>query len=178
MKDIELVRLAELLGMRNLIDERIGRLIDRPMTSGHAGEWIAARIFDIDLNENAAAKAIDGQFRSEALANKSVNIKWYLKRDGILDLSEPATPDYYLVLTGPKMTARDERTVRPWRIDSVYLFESQQLLSELRARGAKIGVASGVREAQWHQAEIYPTATNSTLVVTGEQRRLLTLFGG
>lgn len=177
MEDNGLAELADLLRERNVIDERIGGLIDRPMTSGHAGEWIASHIFDIELEENAAAKAIDGRFRSGPLKGKSVNVKWYLKREGILDMTEASELDYYLVLTGPKVTPKDARTVRAWRIDAVYLFASQQLLAEQHTRGVKVGVASGVREAQWQAAEIYPAATNAVLVLTDDQRHQLALFG-
>jgi hypothetical protein len=68
--------------------------------------------------------------------------------------------------------------VRPWRIDAVYLFDSQHLLAEQRGRGVKIGVASGVRVAQWQAAEIYPSNTNPALALTEEQREQLALFGG
>ena len=44
-----------------------------------------------------------------------MNVKWYLKREGILDMTEAAELDYYLVLTGPKATAKDVRTTRAWR---------------------------------------------------------------
>lgn len=106
-----------------------------------------------------------------------MNVKWYLKREGILDMTEAAELDY-LVLTGPKATAKDVRTTRAWRIDAVYLFDSQRLLAEQHARGVKVGVASGVRVAQWLAAEIYPAATNPALPLTGDQRRQLALFGG
>lgn len=49
-----------------------------------------------------------------------MNVKWYLKREGILDMTEAAELDCYLVLTGPQATAKDVRTTRAWRIDAVY----------------------------------------------------------
>jgi len=174
----DLAELADLLRERNRIDARIGHLINRPMTAGHAGEWIASRIFDIELEPSAVAKAIDGRFRSGSLTGRSVNVKWYLKREGMLDMTEAPELDYYLVLAGPKATAKDIRTVRPWRIDAVYLFDSHQLLAETRGRGVKIGVASGVRVAQWQAAEIYPSSTNPALTLTDEQRGQLSPFGG
>jgi hypothetical protein len=112
------------------------------------------------------------------LAGKSVNVKWYLKREGILDMTQAPELDYYLVLTGPKATSRDVRTVRAWRIDAVYLFDAHKLLAEQHARGVKIGVASGVPVAQWLAAEIYPSATNPALVLNDEQRQMLALFSG
>lgn len=178
MGETDLAELAVLLRERNLIDERIGRLINRPMTAGHAGEWIASRIFDIKLEPTAVAKAIDGRFRSGPLTGKSANVKWYLKREGTLDMTEAPELDYYLVLTGPKATVKDVRTARAWRIDAVYLFDAQQLLTEQHTRGAKVEAASSVRETQWLEAEIYPTATNDALTVTDGQRLQLALFGG
>ena len=120
----------------------------------------------------------NGRFGTGALARRSVNVKWYLKREGILDMTEDPELDYYLVLTGPKVTARDVRTSRPWRIDSVYLFCAQLLLTEQRAHGVKVGVASGLREAQWLAAEVYPVASNPDLPLTNEQRQLLAQFSG
>ena len=64
------------------------------------------------------------------------------------------------------------------RIDAVYLFDAVQLLSEQRSPGAKVGVASGVREVQWAAAEVYPTAANPRLPLSEEQRRQFALFGG
>jgi hypothetical protein len=55
---------AELLRARNAIDAEIASIIGRPMTSGHLGEWIAARIFDIELEPSATATATDGRFSS------------------------------------------------------------------------------------------------------------------
>src|SRR5690349_3012219 len=107
-----------LLRERNVIDARIGRLINRPMTAGHAGEWLASRIFDIELEPSSVAKAIDGRFRTGPLAGRSVNVKWYLKRENLLDMTEDPALDYYLVLAGPKAGSRDDRTLRPWLIDA------------------------------------------------------------
>ena len=93
-------------------------------------------------------------------------------------MTEAVELDYYLVLTGPKASARDVRTVRAWRIDAAYLFDARQLLAAHRARGVKVGVASGVREALWLAAEIYPTVRNPALPLSNEQRHLLALFNG
>jgi hypothetical protein len=54
MGDPQLEELAEPLREQNAVDARIGRLINRPMTPGHAGEWIAARVFGIQLEPTAA----------------------------------------------------------------------------------------------------------------------------
>ncbi|MEQ7007664.1 hypothetical protein ABN028_15930 [Actinopolymorpha sp. B17G11] len=176
MIDSELAELARLLRGRNTIDVRIGQLINRPMTSGHAGEWIASRIFDIQLEPSAVARAIDGRFRTGPLAGRSVNVKWYLKRENILDMTESTVVDYYLVLTGPKASAKDAKTLRPWCIDSVYLFDAQKVSAHQRVRGVKSGIAASIPEAQWRAAEIYPNPTCESLPLTIEQRRWVALF--
>ena len=178
MSDDALAEIAELLGRRNAIDQEIARSIGRPMTSGHLGEWIASEVFDIELESSASAPAIDGRFRAGPLAGRSVNIKWYLKREGLLDVSGSPAVDYYLVLTGPASAALSSRGgTRPWRIDAVYLFDAHKLHAEQRERGVKLGVASSVRSAQWLAAEIYPSPKNATLPVTPRQAALLGLFG-
>jgi hypothetical protein len=50
-----LARAAALLRERNAIDAELAGLTGRPMTSGHLGEWIAAQVFDIALEEAANA---------------------------------------------------------------------------------------------------------------------------
>ena len=138
-------RIASLLRERNALDERIGAIIQRPMTSGHLGEWIAAQVFGIELAASAVEAGIDGRFRAEPLHGRTVNVKWYLKREGLLDVTESPVLDFYLVLTGPLSAALSSRGgLRPWCIAAVYLFDAKRLLDELRARGVKIGVASSV----------------------------------
>lgn len=105
MTDAQLAEVAELLRERNLIDERLAQVLGRPPEKGHTSEWIASRIFDIALETSASHKAIDGRFRSGPLAGRTVNVKWMLKREGGLDMTESADLDYYLVLTGPTATA-------------------------------------------------------------------------
>src|ERR1700722_9868135 len=172
-----LAQAASLLRERNAIDAELARLIQRPMTSGHLGEWIAAQVFDIELEVSAVAAGIDGHFRSGPLQERTVNVKWYLKREGLLDTTETAALDYYLVLTGPPSAAASSRgTTRPWRIEAVFLFDARQLRSEQTARGVRHGVASSVIRQQWTDAEIYPAANNTLLPVTSDQAELLTLF--
>jgi hypothetical protein len=175
--DEALQELAALLVQRNDIDAQIARLIERPMTSGHLGEYIAAKIFDIELESSAVAPAIDGRFRTGPLAGKTVNVKWYLRREGLLDMSLSDALDYHLVLAGPRSAATSSKGgTRPWRIDAVYLFDSKDLLAELTSREARIGVATSVRNAQWEAAEIYPTSANPALAVSGRQSAQLALF--
>lgn len=138
---------------------------------------LAAQVFDIELEPSAAAAGIDGRFRSGPLKGRTVNIKWYLKRQGLLDTTESTALDYYLVLTGPRSAATSSRgTTRPWCIQAVYLFEAGKLRSEQIARGVKRGVASSVTRQQWEAAEIYPAPTSTQLAVTTEQAEQLGLF--
>ena len=62
-REFELTQLATLLAERNLVDGRIAQLIDRPVERGHIGEWIASRIFAIDLHPSAVHAASDGVLR-------------------------------------------------------------------------------------------------------------------
>jgi hypothetical protein len=177
VSDTDLDQLARLLRHRNTIDEEIAGIIGRPMTAGHLGEWIAARVFQVDLKRSAVAAAIDGRFMSGPLRGRTVNVKWYLKREGTLDVTESAALDYYLVFTGPASAASSSRgATRPWCIASVYLFDARRLLGELRARGVKTGVAASVRAAQWAEAEVFPRVNSELLPVGPEQARLLRLF--
>jgi restriction endonuclease Mrr len=177
MPDPQMQEIAELLRERNAIDEKIAAIIKRPMTAGHLGEWVAARIFGIQLESSAVAAAIDGRFVSGPLRDRTVNAKWYLKREGLLDVTHSDALDYYLVLTGPASAALSSRgATRPWCIASVYLFDAKQVLGELRARGVKTGTATSARAGQWAAAEIYPRASNALLTVGPEQVALLRLF--
>jgi hypothetical protein len=175
MRDIEVI--AACLQERNAIDDKIASIIERPMTSGHLGEWLASRVFDIELEKSAVAAAIDGRFANGALAGKTVNVKWYLKREGLLDVNVSEDLDYYLVLSGPKSPPVSSRDgVRPWCISAVYLFDARGLLADLRSRNLMTGVATSVRSALWDAAEIYPSANNPSLVVGAEQAAILGMF--
>jgi hypothetical protein len=172
----ELTDLADLLAQRNALDARIGAIIGRPALVGHIGEWIASKVFDIQLEDSAVAKAIDGRFRSGPLAGKTVNVKFYGKREGLLDTNSDHTLDYYLVLCGPKATTLTSKGgTRPLRITHVYLFDAAQIRTDQRARGTKSGVASSIRSALWTEAEIYPRV-HPVLELDAEQCRALALF--
>ena len=60
MKNLK--QLADLIGKLNALEPEITALIWRPAQIGHIGEYIASRIFGIELVESAAHKAIDGSF--------------------------------------------------------------------------------------------------------------------
>lgn len=120
MTNDQLSETARLLHERNRIDARIAEIIGRPMTSGHLGEWIASEVFGIELEHSASAKSLDGRFRAGPLHGKTVNVKWYLKREGILDMTDADTLDYYLVMTGPSSAAASSAgSTRPWCIENV-----------------------------------------------------------
>jgi hypothetical protein len=118
---------------------------------------------------------VDGHFASGNLAGKTVNIKWYGKWEGILDVSPENSPDYYLVMSGPKSVSLSSRGVtRPWLISNVFLFDSIKLLQDLK--DVKIGVATSVKKQLWEEAEIYPTQRNGRLILSDEQKNLIKLF--
>jgi hypothetical protein len=168
---------AALIHARNAIDEQIGAIVGRPALAGHLGEWVASQVFDIALEASASAKAIDGRFRSGALIGKTVNIKTYGKREGLLDTCDDSALDFYLVLCGPKavsMTSKDG--TRPWCIASVHVFDALELRAAQVARGTRSGVASSVRAAEWAAAEIYPHPTQTILPISSEQRAALARF--
>ncbi len=173
----ELAQLAALLREKNDLDNKIVEIVGRPAQIGHVGEFIASRIFDIELHASASHKGSDGFFRSGSLASASANIKWYAKHEGVLDINVEAVPDYYLVLTGPTPAEWNSRgRGRPWLIDKVFLFDAPKLISDLQTTGVRVGVASGVRVAFWGAAELYPRPNNSTLELDEQQRAMLAMF--
>ena len=104
-------------------------------------------------------------------------MKWYLKREGLLDTTEHPGLDHYLVRTGPPSAAVSTRnTTRPWCVETVFPFDAPQLRSEQEARGVKCGVASSVITQQWAATEIYPWTANMQLTITSQQAAQLRLF--
>ena len=174
----DLKKLSGLIHERNLLEREITKLIGRPAQIGHLGEYIASKVFDIDLHESASNKGFDGGFSTGPLAGCTANIKWYAMREGILDITPDALPDYYLVLTGPQAkSSTSSGGRRPWLIKNVYLFDAQVLVSKLSQCGVKIGIATSVRSELWQSAEIYPTPVNHALRLTDKQKELLGFFG-
>lgn len=173
-----LPHLASLIRIRNQVEEAITAITQRPAAIGHLGEFIAAQIFQIELVTSASHKSLDGHFTTGSLTGASVNIKWYAKREGLLDITPLALPDYYLVLAGPKSTAMSSRGLsRPWLIDSVYLFRADSLVGTLQEGGVKIGIATSVRSSLWADVELFPTQANTEYILSEQQRQFLTLFG-
>jgi hypothetical protein len=176
MDDLE--KLAFFIQERNSVDKKISQVIQRPATQGHIGEFIASRIFGISLMPSATNKAIDGYFKSGPLSDRSVDVKFYGKQEGMLDVKQDVQPDYFLVLTGPRSPAISSKGhTRLCVIDYVYLFDGKRLAEETRQRGVKLGVATIVIKQQWEDAEIYPEQRNRTLIVTESQRKILEMFG-
>jgi hypothetical protein len=172
-----LERVADLIAQRNAVDAQIGTITGRPVVAGHLGEWIAAQIFDIDLEASATAKAIDGRFSTGSLAGSTVNVKLYGKREGILDIVDDPIVDFYLVMTGPRGVAGTSRGgSRPILIEAVYLFEAGPLLAALRTGSVKIGIATSVVASLWDAAEVFPRETNAAIQLSAEQRDALSLF--
>ncbi|MEM2785584.1 MAG: hypothetical protein QXW37_08610 [Candidatus Nitrosotenuis sp.] len=172
-----LADLTSLIKDRNKIDDEISAIIGYPAEKGHVGEFIAAKIFNITQNKSATHKAHDGAFSDGTLKNKTVNVKFYSKREGLLDLQPRFPPDYYLVLTGPKSTPTSSRgKTRPWTINSVFLFDAKILHETLKNRGLKLGIATSVKENLWNSSEIYPTNTNNILILNEYQKECLKLF--
>ena len=169
-----LEQLASLLARRNAIDEEIAALIDHPAIRDHVGEWIAQEIFAVKLEGSAVHKGFDGRFADGPLAGKTVNVKWYGKREGLLDINPDGVPDYYLVMTGPKAVARTSRgQTRPWVITEVFLFDAPALVKRL----PRLGVAASVRQHEWEAARVYPEATpGARLTLTDAQREALKPF--
>ena len=169
-----LEQLASLLARRNAIDEKIGALVGRPAIRGHVGEWIAHEIFGVTLEETAVQKGFDGRFADGPLAEKTVNVKWYGKRTGLLDINPDGVPDYYLVMTGPKAVAMTSRgQTLPWVITEVFLFDAPALVERL----PRVGLAASVRQHEWEAARVYPAAApRARLTVTDAQREALKLF--
>lgn len=152
-------------------------MVGRPALIGHIGEHIAAEIFGIVLEHSATAKAIDGYFEAEPLKGKSVNIKWYARLEGLLDVTPQALPDYYLVLAGPRQAAISSRGMhRSWAIEHVFLFDAPALLEALNLRGVKVGIATSVTRLLWDEAEVFPTQRNGRLILSEAQRDALRLF--
>jgi hypothetical protein len=72
-------------------------------------------------------------------------------------------------MTGPPGPARD----RAWVVDTVYLFDTVDLLTKLRSRRIKIGVATSVLLEDWEDARIFPARAAAPLRLTKAQAAAL-----
>jgi hypothetical protein len=173
----ELVQLADLIRRRNALGREITQIIGRPSLIGHLGEYIASRVFNISLEASAVNKGFDGRFCSGPLSGKSVNIKWYAKREGLLDIRVDAVPDFYMVLAGPPAKILHSRGEdRPWLIDFAYLFEANSLIQHLQLKQLKLGVATSISKDLWQAAEVFPNARNTLHPLMKDQCSMLSLF--
>jgi hypothetical protein len=173
----DLAHLAQLLKVRNAIDQVIAAHIGRPAEWGHIGEYIAAAVFGVVLHKAANYRATDGVFLHGPQAGRSVNVKWYGAQENLLDLALTTPPDTYLVFTGAKRAGGSSRGLtRSLVINFAFLFDAHDLHQALAARGVRLGPATSVAQPFWDAAEIYPQPRNPRLPLTPEQRALLTLF--
>jgi len=173
----ELKSLGELIKTRNDVDNKISQIIDRPGLQGHIGEFIASKIFDLKLHEDATKRGSDAIFKSGSLAGKNVNIKWYAKRENTLDINPAHPAEYYMVLSGPKSSMGHSRgSTRPLIINSVFLFETAKLINQLKKRAVKIGITTSITQELWNNAEIFPSQRNNLLPITEKQKEFLKYF--
>jgi hypothetical protein len=172
-----LARLAELLRARNTVESNIANLLSSSVSLSTVGEQIAAQIFRITLIPSAHHNEFAGIFASQPLAGQTVDVQWYPRREGFLNIHSEPAPDYLLVLAGPRPESSTTRAlVNPWLITSVHLFHVQELLVALRERGVQIGSHTSVINQLWERTEIFPVPRNQLLTLTEEQHRLLQLF--
>ena len=175
--DPKLSRLAELIEKRYALEVEIAHLVGRPASMNNVGETIAALVFDLQLEPAAAPKGYDGQFRSGALAGHKVNIQWYARLEGSLDVNPNALPDSYLVMTGPAPEAGSSKEkARPWSIEHVFLFDAREVARQLGVRQVKMGAATSLPKKWWEAAEIYPTSSSRLLRLSAQQVEMLALF--
>ena len=62
-------------------------------------------------------------------------------------------------------------------VDTVYLFDTLDLLAKIRSRRIKIGVATSVLMEDWEAARIFPARSGAPLRLTKAQVAALKLFG-
>lgn len=172
-----LPHLAELLRARNTVESNIANLLGSGVNLAAVGEYITAEIFGITLVPSSHHNEFAGIFAHRPLEGKTVDVQWYPRREGFLNIHSEPAPDYYLVLAGPKQESSTARAlVNPWLICSVHLFSARDLLAALRERGVQIGTHTSVINQLWERSEIFPIQHNNTLLLTDEQRQLLKLF--
>lgn len=173
--------LAALLRERSAIDRQISLIINRPVHSGHFGEYVASVVLGIELRPAANEQGIDGHFSIGPLAGRTVNVKYRTRHRGLLNMKpsiDPENhPDFYLALAGPTIPMGSTGgTIAPLCINSLYLFESRPLLAELAVRGNRPGVGRSLPGAWWDAAMLFPFARSHLLRLTPEQQQALSLF--
>ena len=92
----ELEHLAELIRAKNEADLSIARLLGRPALFGNIGEFVAARVFSIDLMPSGSHAGYDDIFCVPPLAGRTVNMKTYSLTSGSwTSASIPVTTTWY-----------------------------------------------------------------------------------
>ncbi len=174
----KLQQLAHLIQQRMALDAQIAALTNRPAERGHTGEYIASLIFNITLERSATNKGSDGRFQDGRLAGKSVNIKWRGVNNGGFALTERAVPDYYLVLTVPRLPPRRSLgQINPWVIGEVYLLSGEEVRADVVVHNRRIGPgATSISPHLWRAGEIYPTPSHPLLILSEAQHEMLQLF--
>lgn len=170
----DLTWLASLIKSRNTIDAKIAAVVGRTAQVGNVGEYIASIIFAIALDEAGKARGYDGHFTHGPLAGQTVDVQWHPRQDGQLNIKIDALPAYYLVMIGQE--ANVPSLANPWLIQAVFLFNAQELLNALRERKVQLGSNTSVTGPLWERAEIYPTAREQRLVLSDEEKHMLSLF--
>jgi hypothetical protein len=173
--DARTQQLGELLGLLvglNGVDRLIAQRIGQPAENGPIGEFLASRLFDIELVAGAARKTHDGRFASGPLAGRTVDVRLYARPNGILDNPPGHKPDYYLVLAGPDGGATGSRgSTRALVIGQVFLFEGARLLKDLKKK--KPGKVTSVPARLWAAAQIHPPGTDPRLPIDPAHVELL-----
>jgi hypothetical protein len=100
-----LARVAALLRERNAIDAELAGLIQRPMTSGYLGDWIAAQVFGIELEASAVAAGIDGRTQASPFG-AATRDEWSLAALGVANIASA------LLEPDPTIEWDDERLAR------------------------------------------------------------------
>ena len=163
---------------RNAIDAQIAEIIGRPAHTGHIGEYIASQVFGIRLHDSASHKGNDGYFAEGSLMGQTVNIKFYSSEYQRLPISSDNSPDYYLVLTGPRNTGSSSGGATiPCVVSSIFLFRHSELVQRQNLRGLGVGAEVNVWRGDWDEAEIYPSQSNSALHLSQSQIDLISRFG-
>jgi len=173
MDETLLRRLSDLLHDREVIDTAIEQITSVPGGDERTIQWVASEIFDIELDLSRPSTGLVGTFQSGRLSGHTVEVRSQRTCCDVLDTKGSITCEYCMVLAGPRRHDLPTSIRAPWNIDSVYLFEMQQVHRE---RGASLAPEPTVDALQWRAAEIYPSARNSILLVNPVQAAQLQLF--
>jgi hypothetical protein len=172
-------QLADAIRQRNQAEDRIATIVGRPVSAGTLYQFVACRVFDIDLDgPDCDVLHGVGRFCSGPLAGRSVAVR----RTGVstrsLDITIDPLPDFILVMAcSDAVSVSPEFDARPSLVDRVYLFDAGRLVAELEGRGRKVGAGTVVDRLTWQAAEIYPQQRSGHYLLSGAQRHALGLFG-